>query len=166
MKALVGAFNQEKALVGALSVIVQLHRLIDLRHYSSSCAGSRASPSRCRWVWWAGCRGLPAPRAAPPPAQPAHVSWALHRIVCMWIFVFRIFIRNNRRERKYCGLWVENFCQIKRIIDLHKLPYYIVLDVHSSIVSNMEFIVHSWQRYTYEPNAVCWSISPPKCHFS
>ena len=28
MKALVGAFNQEKALVGAFSVIVQLHRLI------------------------------------------------------------------------------------------------------------------------------------------
>ena len=28
----VGAFNQEKALVGAFSVIVQLHRLIDLRH--------------------------------------------------------------------------------------------------------------------------------------
>ena len=34
MKALVGAFNQEKALVGAFSVIIQLHRLIDLRHYS------------------------------------------------------------------------------------------------------------------------------------
>ena len=33
MKALVGAFNQEKALVGAFSVIVQLQRLIDLRHY-------------------------------------------------------------------------------------------------------------------------------------
>ena len=33
MKALVGAFNQEKALVGAFSVIVQLHRLINLRHY-------------------------------------------------------------------------------------------------------------------------------------
>ena len=28
MKAVVGAFNQEKALVGAFSVIVQLHRLI------------------------------------------------------------------------------------------------------------------------------------------
>ena len=28
MKALVGTFNQEKALVGAFSVIVQLHRLI------------------------------------------------------------------------------------------------------------------------------------------
>ena len=28
MKALVGAFNKEKALVGAFSVIVQLHRLI------------------------------------------------------------------------------------------------------------------------------------------
>ena len=31
MKALVGAFNQEKALVGAFSVIVQLHRLIYLK---------------------------------------------------------------------------------------------------------------------------------------
>ena len=34
MKALVGAFNQENALVGAFSVIVQHHRLIHLRHYS------------------------------------------------------------------------------------------------------------------------------------
>ena len=34
MKAVVAAFNQEKALVGALFVIVQLHRLIDLRHYT------------------------------------------------------------------------------------------------------------------------------------
>ena len=33
MKAVLAAFNQEKALVGAFSVIVQLHRLIDLRHY-------------------------------------------------------------------------------------------------------------------------------------
>ena len=33
MKALVGAFNQEKALVGAFSVIAQLYQLIDLRHY-------------------------------------------------------------------------------------------------------------------------------------
>ena len=32
VKAIVGTFNQEKALVGAFSVIVQLHRLIDLRH--------------------------------------------------------------------------------------------------------------------------------------
>ena len=28
----VAAFNQEKALVGAFSLIVQFHRLIDLRH--------------------------------------------------------------------------------------------------------------------------------------
>ena len=34
MKAVVAAFNQEKALVGAFSVIAQLHRLIDLRHSS------------------------------------------------------------------------------------------------------------------------------------
>ena len=32
VKAVVAAFNQEKALVGAFSVIVQLHLLIDLRH--------------------------------------------------------------------------------------------------------------------------------------
>ena len=36
MKAVVAAFNQEKALVGAFSVIVQLHQLIDLRHYLES----------------------------------------------------------------------------------------------------------------------------------
>ena len=33
MKAVVAAFNQEKALVGAFSVIVQLHQLTDLQHY-------------------------------------------------------------------------------------------------------------------------------------
>ena len=33
----VAAFNQEKALVGAFSVIVQLHRLIDLRQYLHLC---------------------------------------------------------------------------------------------------------------------------------
>ena len=38
MKALVGAFNQEKALVGAFSVIVQLHRLTDLLHNTGHCA--------------------------------------------------------------------------------------------------------------------------------
>ena len=39
MKAvyLVCVFNQEKVLVGAFSVIVQLHRLIDLRHVSRRC---------------------------------------------------------------------------------------------------------------------------------
>ena len=32
VKAVVAAFNQEKALVGAFSVIVQLHRLIVYQH--------------------------------------------------------------------------------------------------------------------------------------
>ena len=32
----VGAFNQEKALVGAFSVIVQLHRSINLRHHEAA----------------------------------------------------------------------------------------------------------------------------------
>ena len=43
VKVLVGTFNQEKALVGAFSVIVQLHRLIDLRHYSGYLARSSAA---------------------------------------------------------------------------------------------------------------------------
>ena len=46
MKAVVAAFNQEKALVGAFSVIVQLHRLIV---YSTNCFRSLTyllSPTR------------------------------------------------------------------------------------------------------------------------
>ena len=42
MKALVGAFNQEKALVGAFSVIVQLHWLI----VYSTCPGASISASQ------------------------------------------------------------------------------------------------------------------------
>ena len=42
VKALVGAFNQDKALVGAFSVIVQLHRLIDLQHYQIRLSGELA----------------------------------------------------------------------------------------------------------------------------
>ena len=46
MKAQVGAFNQEKALVGAFSVIVQLHRLLV---YSTTGNGTRSSAEhRCR----------------------------------------------------------------------------------------------------------------------
>ena len=41
MKAIVGAFNQEKALVGAFSVIAQLHRLIV---YSTSVSGVSWEP--------------------------------------------------------------------------------------------------------------------------
>ena len=55
MKAVVAAFNQEKALVGAFSVIVQLHRWIALRHWSLACpcpgttqgAGGNLSPKIC-----------------------------------------------------------------------------------------------------------------------
>ena len=52
---LVGAFNQEKALVGAFSVIVQLHRLIDLRHYSCPARpSSRQHRSWGRRAWSSG----------------------------------------------------------------------------------------------------------------
>ena len=80
MKAVVAAFNQEKALTGALFVIVQLHRLIvipndsDPRSHSSAAAAPHLAESRvpalntlssiklyfCHsWQW----------RAVPPPGQ-------------------------------------------------------------------------------------------------
>ena len=43
VKAVVATFNQEKALVGAFSVIVQLHRLIDLRHYQGAVISHESS---------------------------------------------------------------------------------------------------------------------------
>ena len=46
MKVLVGAFNQEKALVGAFSVIVQLHRLID---FAALVSSSPAGVWSCVW---------------------------------------------------------------------------------------------------------------------
>ena len=57
MKALVGAFNQEKALVGAFSVIVQLHRLIDLRHYyyvlfAFGCNNLTIKQCGDKWIAW------------------------------------------------------------------------------------------------------------------
>ena len=45
-RVLVGAFNQEKALVGAFSVIVQLRRLIDLRHYTAHCTSPHSLPGQ------------------------------------------------------------------------------------------------------------------------
>ena len=45
VKAVVGAFNQEKALVGAFSMIVQLHRLIvTVKHLKiGPCSGEGAA---------------------------------------------------------------------------------------------------------------------------
>ena len=45
MKALVGAFNQEKALVGAFSVIVKTGCGTDGSFYSTTAAGSQRLPS-------------------------------------------------------------------------------------------------------------------------
>ena len=49
MKALVGAFNQEKALVGAFSVIVQLR----LKHYNLSCYRGHGTLGGEQQVWLA-----------------------------------------------------------------------------------------------------------------
>ena len=45
MKALVGAFNQEKALVGAFSVIVQ--PVVEPMEHYTALSGTRASPDCC-----------------------------------------------------------------------------------------------------------------------
>ena len=50
MKAVVAAFDQEKALVGAFSVIVQLHRLIDLRQDNPVQNSYREYYQRVHWL--------------------------------------------------------------------------------------------------------------------
>ena len=86
MKALVGAFNQEKALVGAFSVIVQLHRLIDLRHYpgmSSSSLSPGQGPTP-------GPHTAPPAAAAPRPASPgpARATWTQTCQRCVTRFAY------------------------------------------------------------------------------
>ena len=53
VKELVGAFNQEKALVGAFSMIVQLHRLIVYstnldNHFTADCRRVVHCSTACR----------------------------------------------------------------------------------------------------------------------
>ena len=55
MRAVVAAFNQEKALVGAFSVIVQLHWLIHLRHDLEPMAAMKEQDGG--W-WWLICQDL------------------------------------------------------------------------------------------------------------
>ena len=69
MKALVGAFNQERALVGAFSVIVQVHRLIV---YSTSPGGGLRRAGE-------GGEGRAAPRAR-GLAQEADLRVALIQV--------------------------------------------------------------------------------------
>ena len=64
VKAVVAAFNQEKALVGAFSVIVQLHRLIDLRHYR----GQLICGLKCGDGWRLSIIWQPGPRSPQPPS--------------------------------------------------------------------------------------------------
>ena len=71
MKAVVAAFNQEKALVGAFSVIVQLHRWIDLRHYSCRVEAEVE-------VEEVQLRGEPAHNTTAAEAQHARCSPQLH----------------------------------------------------------------------------------------
>ena len=62
MKALVGAFNQEKALVGAFSVIVQLH--------STNPGAPREVQARAGEAVHRG--PLPGPQEDPPRGVPGH----------------------------------------------------------------------------------------------
>ena len=72
VKALVGAFNQEKALEGAFSVIVQLHLLIDLRHYQKVEMESNEVKSNNYLNIPIISRTAPVIDAPVSPAWPAH----------------------------------------------------------------------------------------------
>ena len=93
MKTLVGTFDQEKALVGAFSVIVQLHRLTDLRHYTvqrwAGTPGSRDQQDHrgggC------GCGGcLPTRGARSVAAGQGHV-WCGAAVLCAQLRLTRYY---------------------------------------------------------------------------
>ena len=68
MKALIGAFNQEKALVGAFFVIVKLLRLL-------VCSTSRYPAHKDSQV----------PRVAPAPVHSGAVVWCgIVVVLCPW----------------------------------------------------------------------------------
>ena len=83
MKALIGAFNQGKGLVGAFSVIVQLHRLIvysTAHHCSIGCILITSRPVCCLLL-------LPAPLLAqlcPQPADTVHVELVTGKVSSHW----------------------------------------------------------------------------------
>ena len=56
MKAVVAAFNQEKALVGAFSVIVQLHRLIVFTALLGTCEHAASDVPRPRATVYVGIK--------------------------------------------------------------------------------------------------------------
>ena len=69
MKALEGAFNQEKALVEAFSVIVQLHRLMD---YSTNYSNAPQAPGHQELLAAEGVVGAAVAAAASSSTTTAH----------------------------------------------------------------------------------------------
>ena len=76
MKAVVAAFNQEKALVGAFFVIVQLHRLIV---YSTS---TYLANSRCPMLWTLSSSRTRRESPSVSSAWPADFSMLYRSISC------------------------------------------------------------------------------------
>ena len=111
MKAVVAAFNQEKALVGAFSVIVQLHRLIDLRHYL----------------------GVIGPGQVPGDALGllllfCPLNWTLHDTIIKWIFLEQLEVSLIRKQTS-SPFWINIFDSMIRTVTgcfIHcRLQYYI-----------------------------------------
>ena len=119
MKALVGAFNQEKALVGAFSVIVQLHRLIDLRHYTfvililharlfSLILTRRHRPARICFLpypatAWSTATASPVillPASVPSPAESLSIAPRAYQDGESLTWLNILYTLNNQKTRK------------------------------------------------------------------
>ena len=82
MKALVGTFNQEKALVGAVSVIVQLHRLIVYTALQMIVSGVVAAVKSAAEIMRISIQAAPQtgdwlqfPRTVYPQTQTIGIDW-------------------------------------------------------------------------------------------
>ena len=115
MKAVVAAFNQEKALVGAFSVIVQLHRLIDFRHYARVCRHLEWAASRY-WLQFdtnlnSRGNGPALPLSSRPPRK--------------WLNSFNVLISIECRRRTVFT-WLHSIDIMQKLEKVGKLPLKVV----------------------------------------
>ena len=98
MKALVGAFNQEKALVGAFSVIVQ-PVVEPMEHYTALTLSTRITfaPKSERIMPHTGAGASPASSITFKPFRAIYdLSWLVSRssqllVVCVWLWLMYSF---------------------------------------------------------------------------
>ena len=165
--AIVGAFNQKKALVGAISVIVKPSRRFvwsstyssQSRRCSSVCpAGSSGGPSCRPRSWWTSCRRWwPRPRAAAPscsaPSRRGE-NWKISQ-----------FYNVNRYESyesegNHHHITLEIMIYARILFIFHCLWNFRICFTTSSFTLSEHIVccIVSSQRAGFKTGAGCWSL--------